>query len=407
MKRGTGSILLKIDEPARAAPQAGGGVAVLRLGFRPFYLGGAAYGFLAMLVWLAALRGQGSAGRDTAMSGMIWHVHEMIFGFVAAIVVGFLLTAVRAWTSRPTPTGAPLAGLWLLWAAARVPVWTGPQPLAAIVDCAFLPLVALALLRVLVAAKNRHNIFLPVALVLFGVLNILFHLWAALGRADLALRTGYAATGLIVMFVAIIAGRVVPMFTTNAIPGLTLHRWRVVETVAPFSALVVLAADAYGIAPAILAPLAAATALVHALRIVGWRSWRVGARPILWILHAAYAWLPVGFGLLAGAALGLVPHSVAIHALTVGAIGCAIIAMITRTALGHTGRALVAGPWEIASYWLMLAAALVRVFGPLLAPAATSVWFDVAGGAWLLSLLVYLVRYVPYLSAPRLDGKAG
>ena len=399
--------MMKINEPlGRGASKQASRLPLLRLGFRPFYLGGALFGFVAVALWLAALRGGGAAGQ-AALTGVAWHVHEMLFGFVGAIVVGFLLTAVRAWTSRPTPTGASLAALWLLWAAGRVLVWTGPERVAAIVDVAFLPIAAVVLLRVLIAAKNSHNIFLPVALGLYGLLNALFHWYAWDGRIDLALRVAYATTGLIIMFVSVITGRVVPMFTANAIAGYTLKRWKFVDHGSTLAPLVTMTVDALGAPAVLVAACAAATAFLHAARMIGWRSWRVGARPILWILHVACLWIPIGFALLAGAALGWVSHSLAMHALTVGAMGGAIVAMITRTALGHTGRVLVAGPFEVAAYWLMVAAALARVFGPMAFAGATAMWIDAAGGLWCASLAVYLIRYIPYLSAPRIDGKPG
>ena len=383
------------------------GLPVLRLGFRPFYLGGALFGAVAIALWLIMLHGRPVAGSSPAMNGVLWHAHEMIFGFIAAIVVGFLLTAVRAWTTLDTPRGALLAGLWLLWAAGRVLVWSGPKPIAAIVDCAFLPIVAIALLRVLITARNRHNIFLPVALGLFGLLNVCFHWWTWHGRPDLSMRAAYAAIGLAVMFVTVISGRVVPMFTTNAIPGFRMTRWKVIERLAVPTVILAFVADAADAAPWFIVAGACVAAAVHGIRIAGWHSWRVGPRPTLWILHVAYAWIPIGFALLALAAVGTVPHSLAIHALTIGAIGCAIIAMITRTALGHTGRPLIAGRSEIASYWLMIAAAIVRVFGPWFASGATAVWIDIAGICWSAALIAYLVKYVPYLTASRIDGKAG
>lgn len=399
---------MKINEPLeRGAPRQASGLPVLRLGFRPFYLAGAAFGLLAIALWLSALRGHGGAGQTAQLSSVLWHVHEMLFGFAAAIVVGFLLTAVRAWTSHETPTGASLGALWLLWAAGRVLVWTGPEAVAAVVDVAFLPIAAVVLLRVLVAAKNRRNIFLPVALALFGVLNALFHWYAWEGRVDLALRVAYATTGVVIMFIAVITGRVVPMFTANAVKGFTIKRWKFIDTWAAPMPLIALIADAAGAPGPLVAACAAATAIIHVVRMAGWRSWRVGPRPILWVLHVACLWIPLGFALLACSAFGLAPHSLAIHALTVGAMGGAIMAMITRTALGHTGRVLVAGPFEIASYWLMIVAALARVFGPLLLPGATDLWIDIAGGAWCAAFLVYLIRYAPFLTAPRIDGKPG
>ena len=399
---------MKIGEPEqRITDQRAAGWPVLRLGFRPFYLGGTAFGLLALGLWLAGLHGYPVAGREPTMTGVIWHVHEMLFGFVAAIVVGFLLTAVRAWTSRETPYGIPLALIWLLWAAGRILVWTGPPLVAAVVDCVFLPLVAFVLGRVLLRAGNRHNVFLPVALGLLGILNVLFQTWAWQGRFDLALRTAYAATGLIILFVAVITGRVVPMFTMNAIPGFTVRRWKWIDALAYAVPLIALVLDAVNAPAVAVFVFALAAAAIHAIRMIGWRSWRVGARPILWILHAACLWIPIGFVLLACSALGRAPHSLAIHALTVGAVGGAIIAMVTRTALGHTGRMLVAKRHEVLSYWLMMAAAALRVLGPLAAPGVTGVWIDAAGVCWCLSLFVYLIKYGPFLTAPRVDGKAG
>jgi uncharacterized protein involved in response to NO len=395
------------NAPTSQSLQAVGGTPVLRLGFRPFYLGGAVFGVVAITLWLFAVYGYPVAGRSLAVNGMLWHVHEMIFGFVAAIVVGFLLTAVRAWTGLDTSQGASLACLWLLWALGRVLVWSGPQPVAAIVDSAFLPVVAIVLLRVLITARNRHNIFLPVALGVFGLLNALFHWWAWEGRPDLALRVAYVAIGLAVMFVTVIAGRVVPMFTMNAIPGFSVNRWRVIEALAAPAVILTFLADAADAAPLAIAACASVTAAIHGIRIAGWRSWRVGNRPLLWILHVAYAWIPIGFVLLALSAEGGVSHSSAIHALTVGAIGCAIIGMITRTALGHTGHPLDAGRTERVCYWLMIAAALVRVIGPWFAGNVVGPWIDVAGACWSAAFIVYLIKYIPYLTASRVDGKPG
>ncbi|RKP46540.1 NnrS family protein [Trinickia fusca] len=395
---------MKISEPLQT-PSAVGTAPVLQLGLRPFYLGGALFGGIAIVAWLAAWHGVPIAGRAGAMTGLLWHVHEMIFGFVAAIVVGFLLTAVRAWTSRETLRGAPLAALWLLWAAGRLLVWSAPELVAAVVDSLFLPVTAVVLLRALISAKNRHNVFLPVALALFGGLNVLFHWSVMSGRVDLALRTAYAATGLIVFFVAVITGRIVPMFTMNAIAGFTVQRFKFVEATAAPAVALTLFADALGLPGAILIAAACATALLHVIRIVGWRSWRVGNRPILWVLHVSCLWIPVGFVMLALSVAGMVPHSLAVHALTVGAIGGSIIAMMTRTALGHTGRKLVAGPWEQLCYWLVLGATLLRVFGPLAPRLPYRIWLDASGACWIVAFIAYTIHYVPYLVSPRADGR--
>ena len=394
---------MKMNLPHRSFVSPVAELSVLRLGFRPFYLGGALFGVLAMLVWLGALHGIALAGRMTSLNGILWHAHEMIFGFTAAIVAGFLLTAVRAWTSLPTPSGAPLALLWLLWLAGRIAVWFGPEPLAAIVDSAFLPVLMIVLLYVLIPARNRHNIFVPVVLGMLGLLNGVFHVGVLQGRTDLALRSADAAVGLLVTLVTIIAGRVTPMFTANVVPGYAFRRWRAIEALAVPLPLLAFAFDALGAS----AWLVGSAAVIHGMRLAGWRSWQVGRRPILTILHAAYAWVPLGFALLALSAVGLVPHSIALHALTVGVLGGAIIAMITRTALGHTGRRLVAGSTEIACYCLVIAAAILRVFGPLLANSWSAGWIDTAGLCWCVAFALYARQYWPYLVRPRADGKAG
>ncbi|WP_250515231.1 NnrS family protein [Caballeronia sp. INDeC2] len=399
-----------IDAPKRREPGHRRRIALFDLGFRPFYLCGAAFGALALSVWLLVLSGVPLYGGYLLRVDPIgWHAHEMVFGFAAAIIVGFLLTAVRAWTGRDTAQGATLASLALLWLAGRVLVWSGPALPAAIVDSAFLPLAALLLLRVLVKTGNRRNYFLAVVLLAFGALNAVFHAFAIDVRADLSMRAVYASAGIVVLLVSVIGGRVIPMFTANAIPGFVARRWRIVEsTVAPLT-LAAFLADAFALDGAIVAPLALLACGMHLARMIGWRSYAVRGRPILAILHLAYAWLPLGFALLALAAFGWtrVPHSLAMHAFAAGAIGGAIIAMITRTARGHTGRPLVADKRDVACYALVTGAGALRVLGPLAAPAWHSTWIFAAGICWVLAFALYVAAYVVPLSKPRADGKPG
>ncbi|SDC80038.1 NnrS family protein [Paraburkholderia lycopersici] len=394
----------RIEEPA---PRARGGFALWALGFRPFYLGGALFGAAALLAWMAAYAGHPLPGFSSYLPGMFWHVHEMIFGFGAAIVVGFLLTAVRAWTSVTPAQGKSLAALWLLWLAGRIAVAYGSPAVAAVVDSLFLPVSALALLRVLLRAKNSHNIFLPLALGLLAALNVAFHLSMLFARAPWALHSAYLAVGMLVLFITIIGGRIIPSFTANALPGYASRRWSAVErAVMPLSALAFVLDAALG-SGVLAAAAALAAACAQGARLWGWRSWQVGNRPILSILHIAYAWIPVGFVLLALAALGLVAHTLAMHAFTVGAIGGAIMAMITRTARGHTGRKLVAGRFDIAGYALLVTAALIRVLGPWLAPQWLMFWIEASGACWVLAFAAYCYRYAGWLITPRVDGKEG
>ena len=395
------------NQTAERADPAQRGFALWALGFRPFYLGGALFAAAAMLAWLAELDGHPLPSFHPYLPGVLWHAHEMVYGFAAAILAGFLLTAVRAWTGVTAAKGRSLAALWLLWLAGRLAIAYCSPWLAIAVDIAFLPVCAVILLRVLVRVNNRHNIFLPIAIALLAATNLAFH-WSALtGNIESALRSLYVAVGFLVVFVTIIGGRIIPSFTVNAVPGHTVRSWPFVEsTIAPLTLLPFLL-DGFGVAGPVTALAAVVAACLHALRIAGWRPLRVGPRPILAILHIAYAWIVPGFVMLAVASLGVIVHSLAIHAFTVGVIGGAIIAMITRTARGHTGRSLVAGPPDIVCYALIVVAAIVRAAVPALAPQQTLAAIDLSGACWITAFGLYFAGYVGWLTKPRLDGKEG
>jgi len=399
------SSLHRPAEPRQAPPS---GWALFALGFRPFYLCGALFAAVAVAVWAGQLAGLLPPPGAGAMGlALLWHAHEMVFGFAAAIVVGFLFTAGRAWTGVDTPAGPALAALTALWLAGRVAMWTGPLWLATLLDGLFLPLAALAFTRVLRRAGNRRNYPLALALWVYGAVNLLFHACAWLGEPGLALRVCVAGLALPVLFVVVIGARVLPMFTTNAVPGFRLKSYPGLGK--PILVATILALLAWVLAAPgwLMAPLAALAGALLAVRVAGWRGYAVGNRPILWILHLAYAWLPVSFLLLAASALGWVMPGVAEHAFAVGVVGTAIIAMITRTALGHTGRRLAAGRAEVAAYWLVVAAAVLRVLGPLVWPAGFLHWLYGAALCWVLGFTLYALAYAPRLARPRVDGRPG
>jgi len=378
------------------------------LGFRPLYLLAATFAPLAALLWCALYLGWLPAARAPAtMPALFWHAHEMVFGFASAVVTGFLFTAGKNWTGLQTPHGRQLAALAGLWLAARVLLWTGPAPLAAVVDSAFLPLCGLLFLRVLLRAHNRRNVGLAGALLLLGTLNMGFHWACATGHFGLALQLAEAGTGLLVLFVAIIGGRVIPMFTANAIPGLAIQRRAWVERAVLPLTLAAIATLGLGLRGPVAATLFGAAALLHGWRLAGWGTARTLTRPLVFILHLAYGFLVAGMALLALAALGWLDRSTALHALTTGAIACAIIGMITRTALGHTGRPLLAGRAETLAYACIAAAALIRVGGPTLLPQWKAVWIATATALWVIAFIAYLWRYAPMLSTARADGKEG
>lgn len=396
---------LPIFSEVKAAAQMQKGMPFLRLGFRPFYVGGALLAALIVPLWVAMFLGQ--LPLTPAVPPLLWHAHEMLFGFAVAIIVGFLLTAGKAWTGLATPRGAWLGGLAVLWLAARVASLLGPYALYAVLDMALLPLVAAILLTLLLRARNYRNLPLALILALLASANLVFHL-AAMGALNLpAITPLYAGLALIVMIECVMAGRVIPAFTMAVTPGLKLSATAWVERVT-------LGATGLGLALWVFAPngvlslfVLALASVLHLKRLVSWRPALTLKRPILWILHAAYAWIPVGLGLLALAQIGLVPVSAGVHALAVGATGGLIIGMITRTARGHTGRPLKASNPEVLAYALVMTAAVLRVVLPLLAPGLLRVSLIAAAVVWSAAFLIYLWQFTPWLMSTRLDGKDG
>lgn len=399
--------LIRIDEPIAAPPPAPGPprFALWDLGFRPFYLLASAFAALSIALW--ALQFAGLLG-GAYLRGALWHAHEMVFGFALAVIVGFLFTAGRNWTNRPTPTGPRLAALAALWLAGRVLVLSPFPWLAALVNVAFPLAAAAAIAAPFVAARNRRNYFFVTLLVLLAVAQGAFHL-AQLGVV--ALGSGAAiqvALDVVLFIVVVMAGRVVPMFTNNGVPGAQAQRHPLVERVALGSVLALLAADVLQPGAAALAgAIAAVAAAAHLARALLWQPWTTRRTPLVWVLHAAYAWVPLHLALRAAAAAGLVLPTIAAHALTVGAVGALIAGMMTRTARGHTARPLVAGRAEIACYALILLAAAVRVFVPLAVPSATAAAALVSGLLWSAGFGVFAVAYWPVLTRARRDGKPG
>jgi len=383
----------------------GHGWPLLRLGFRPFYLGAAVFACLAIPMWMLVFTGRASWTAE--LPPLLWHAHEMLFGFAAAVIVGFLLTAGKAWTGLATPRGGALGALVLLWLAARIAALVGPYPVYAVLDLALLPMVAIVLVRVLLRAGNRRNLPLAGLLGLLTLANLAFHL-AALGYLDLPpVRALYAALALIVLIETVMAGRVIPAFSMSAIAGLKITLDPKREKFTALASVTALLWWVFAPAHAAGAVLLALAATLQLSRLIAWQPWRSRGRPILWVLHLAYVWIPVGFALLALNQLGWIGVSAGIHALAVGATGGLIIGMVTRTARGHTGRPLLVSPLEVAAYALVMFAALLRVLVPLLAPQYLVLSVIVAASAWALAFAVYLALYTPWLMRVRLDGKDG
>ncbi|NCN71218.1 MAG: NnrS family protein [Betaproteobacteria bacterium] len=380
------------------------GMPWLRLAFRPFYLGAALLAALIVPLWVAIFLG--AVTWQPAPSALLWHAHEMLFGFTIAVIVGFLMTAGKTWTGLPTPRGPMLGFLILLWLGARLASLVAPYAVFAVLDLMLLPTVGLIFLRLLVRSRNWRNVPLAVILLLLSMVNLSFHL-STQGMIDLApIRTLYVGLGLIVMIESVMAGRVVPFFTATALnikiePVVWLERSALAATA---FGLILWATEWHGGLTAVVLSLAC---ILNVARQWRWHPLDTLRRPILWILHFSYLWLSLGLGLLAVAQLGWVTSSIGIHALGVGATGGLIMGMMTRTARGHTGRPLAADMPEKIAYELIMVAAVLRVVLPLMLPSIYSYALVAAAAAWSAAFLVYLWQYTPWLVSARSDGKDG
>ncbi|MCM8594844.1 NnrS family protein [Accumulibacter sp.] len=395
--------LLAVEEPG-PRPQARG-TTLLALGFRPFYLLASAFAALSIPLWVAQYSGHWPAGFP--LRGAAWHGHEMLFGYTQAVLAGFLFTAGRTWTGQPTPTGIPLLGLALLWVAGRVLVLTPWAIAAALVNAAFPVAVAIGLAIPLHQSRNRRNYFFVGLLILLGTAVLAMHLsWMGIvawpERASLQ-----AGLDVVLFILAVMGGRVIPMFTNNGIPGTKASRHPLLEKFALGSVLLLLAADVLPAPTTVIATIALVAASAHAIRLYLWQPWRTFATPLVWVLHAAYAWIVVYLVLRALSVLGLVAGPLAVHALTIGAIGGMTIGMMVRTARGHTGRPLLADRFELACFVLVHGAALIRVFGGLFVPDAYLATVVGSGICWSIAFGLYALRYWPVLSRARIDGKPG
>ncbi len=389
-----------------------------KLGMRPFFLLAAIWAVLALPWWIAILFGIAPATGEEALDALAWHRHAMVFGYTSAALAGFLLTAVPNWTASPPLVGRSLVGLVLFWLAARLAIitcwWSGwavsaLSGFAILLEAGFYLLLAGWTGRRIFAARNR-NLPLPLIISLLAAASA-FDLHAAIRGAapfdlppDLGWRAGLA---LMLLLITLIGGRITPAFTRNWLKMQDDPRADNVTTGA--ADRVVLPATAFGLALWVVSPLEATTglflaalALAHLWRLARWQGLAVRREPLLFVLHLGMGWLAVGF-LLEGAALLLEPANAAaaLHAWTVGAIGTMTLAVMSRAALGHSGQPLCADRPMTAMFAAISLATLVRLATGLL-PAATDMLLGLAGAAWTLAFLLFLVRFLPLLArSPR------
>jgi len=357
---------------------------------RPFFLLTAIYGALAIAIWIVSWRGYGSATS-------LWHGHEMIFGFAGAGLAGFLLTAIPNWTKQPPAQGVLLGVLLSLWFAGRLAI--GVEQLLWL-DLLFLPALGLKALIDIVRARNHRNLIVPVLIFGLAGFNFMYHFGDP--RQALALSV-YTLTAMITL----IAGRIAPLFTMvklgikNEPPLLRSVRVRLTQISVPLVLMVGLAEWVFpGTATA--GWIAFGVAIILGALMLTWHGYRSFREPLIWIMHAGFIWVPVGFMLKALNEIWNVgTPSSALHALTAGAIGGMLLAVSSRAALGHSGKPLEATKLLVLAYLMVIAAAVVRVFAP------SNGAIDASATLWILGFGFYAIVLWPVLTRPRQDGKPG
>lgn len=377
------------------------GPALFSYGFRVFFLCASLWAAFGVLIWLPIYLGH--VPFVTAFGPHDWHVHEMIFGYAAAAIAGFLLTAIPNWTGRLPVNGWPLAGLAALWLAGRLAVLAssslGPL-LTAAIDVSFLATLAFVCAREIIAGKNWRNLRVLGVLGALTAANVFFHAEVhAIGAADYSLRLAFST---VIVLICLIGGRIVPSFTNNWLARNNPGRMPV-----PFSrydgvtlAVSIMALSLWIVAPAdeLTGAALLAAGVMQAVRLVRWVGYRAAGDPLVLVLHVAYAFVPLGFVLTGLSLVGDLPGSAGIHAFGAGAIGLMTLAVMTRASLGHTGHALRAGPATLLIYILVFVGACLRVWAALAGNVAV---LEVAGLLWIGGFALFAAAYGPILVRQR------
>ncbi|MBV1907502.1 MAG: NnrS family protein [Pseudomonadales bacterium] len=388
------------------------GFIVFTVGFRPFYLAALVLAVIILPLWIAIFFGLLPWGGH--LDPVSWHSHEMIFGFAVAVIAGFLLTAVRNWTGLPTLSRGPLAALVTLWVLARILLLTGPTILAVCIDMLFLPTLVLVISKPIVLSRNTRN--LKVIFVLGGLAfaNMGFHL-SQIGflPPEFARISILVAIDIIAILMAVIAGRIIPAFISNAVTNANPKQVIGIEFLAFASLILILgfelAAFWYPV-PGVLWFIVLLIGFIsHAVRLILWHPFKTRHQPLLWMLPVAYAWIPLALLLraLAMPPLEILAPSYTFHAMTIGAMTSLMVTMMMRSALGHTGRELEADRLKIGAFLLLQTAAILRILPGFIWPQNFQYFLLGSAMFWFLAFVGLLVCLGPILIRPRIDGKPG
>lgn len=379
------------------------------LGFRPFFLLAGFAAIILMLIWLiswSVSQPSVTAYYDT----IIWHAHEMLFGYIVAVTAGFLLTAVANWTGQRTVSGWPLGALAGLWLAGRIAPWLAgiiPPLMVAAFDLAFLPMFTWSLFKPLWTGRNRNNRWFIPLLLGMTLANAVIHAQTLGWTTTTAMPGIFAMLDLVILMLIFVGGRIMPFFTEKAILGAVPKRYELVERLSILLPIGMALLHLLQLPIEWSGTLALITGVLQGIRGWGWSDRRIWQIPILWVLYTGYAWLVIGLMLLGMNELGIFRQhfSSAIHTLTTGALGVFTLGMMARVALGHTGRMMRSKPPITIAFVLINLAAIVRILSPIIFPGRYLHGLWLAGLLWVVAFILFAVVYTPILLKIRADGK--
>ncbi|RKZ90252.1 MAG: NnrS family protein [Gammaproteobacteria bacterium] len=391
---------MQIDEQAKQS------FALFNLGFRPFFLLSALFAVILMAIW--GLLYSNIIQLNTYYGFIDWHSHEMLFGYAAAVIAGFLLTAVRNWTNVDTISKTPLAVLAGIWLLARIlPFTPAPGLLIAVVDVSFFFFLVLAVAHPIIKVKQWSNLIMVAILSAFMVADILVQS-QHLGLMEGGVTAGNSlALYSVLMIIQVLTGRVMPFFTRVVVPGTEVVERPLLEKVLLITLVLLALADVFLLNKLFISLLAGILFVAHFMRVAPWFSRPVLNIPILWVLYAGYLWLLIGFAMKVLVGFDLLTNNLVIHAWTVGVISITTYGMMARVSLGHTGREMIPSKLAVTGFYLLFLAAVIRVILPVFFMAQYVLLIELSSVLWVTAFILFTIVYLPVLTQPRIDGRAG
>lgn len=387
------------------------GVALFRLGFRPFFLVAAVYAVVSVAIWMAIYVFEAKFAL-AGMASTTWHAHEMLYGYALAVIAGFLLTAIKNWTGQQTIRGAGLFAVFTLWLIARAIPLIGmdiPVAVMAAFDLLFMLALVIASTVPVLKVKQYSQLGIISKLVLMLLGNAVFYL-GAMGLVEEGVRWGlYTGLYMVIALMFVMARRVIPFFIEKGTDGnvsVKNRRWIDITSLVLLLALWIV--DVFTGYQAAASIIALALFVVHAMRMAGWYTNMLWSKPLLWVLYLAYAALTAGFLLKAVELWFAVSNLLSVHAFGYGGIGVMTIGMMSRVILGHTGRNVFEPPAILKlCFALMVCGAIIRVLFPLFDMSLYVYWIALSQLLWVAAFTVFLRIYAAMLLKPRVDGRDG